>query len=327
MNKVLYFPHIRVPNTNWFTRILLYWDEVGAIVPYEFIAEPERHDPYTKSLVEENLVRQIIPWMYTYNIPRFTDAFVEYVQSLGPELERRREAFHGGLLKKRKSYRIHLEKLHDVAQALTELGLADQTDYSWLDVESNTGKDFMSYLACTLGKVEELGHLPVTDKPDFLDEFLEAGTSKTEGQKKVKSLRMTVLEKLLPSPNRPLRASEIAEFKNKHGEFLASFRRKVEKELITIAGLKDPGLQDDRLSLFLDESREVIEEIKGRMGEQGWDNLVFGKFCAIIAAIPGVSSVFGLANAVHGAFSSKDSSLPESPYLYAAYAQEDLLAA
>jgi hypothetical protein len=28
-DKVLYFPHIRVPDNEWFTPALLYWDEVG----------------------------------------------------------------------------------------------------------------------------------------------------------------------------------------------------------------------------------------------------------------------------------------------------------
>lgn len=31
--KVLYFPYISVPESAWFTRVLLYWDEVGSIVP------------------------------------------------------------------------------------------------------------------------------------------------------------------------------------------------------------------------------------------------------------------------------------------------------
>lgn len=40
-NKILYFPYINVPDTAWFSRMLLYWDEVGAIIPYDFIDNPE----------------------------------------------------------------------------------------------------------------------------------------------------------------------------------------------------------------------------------------------------------------------------------------------
>jgi len=31
--KALYFPYIRTPDDPWFTRVLLYWDAVGTILP------------------------------------------------------------------------------------------------------------------------------------------------------------------------------------------------------------------------------------------------------------------------------------------------------
>lgn len=34
----LYYPYIKVPESDWFTRVLLYWDVVGAIVPYEYVS-------------------------------------------------------------------------------------------------------------------------------------------------------------------------------------------------------------------------------------------------------------------------------------------------
>jgi hypothetical protein len=32
-NTALYFPHIAVPKTPWFTQVLLYWDKAATIVP------------------------------------------------------------------------------------------------------------------------------------------------------------------------------------------------------------------------------------------------------------------------------------------------------
>jgi hypothetical protein len=32
---ILYYPSIRVPMTPWLRQVLLYWDEVSSIVPYE----------------------------------------------------------------------------------------------------------------------------------------------------------------------------------------------------------------------------------------------------------------------------------------------------
>jgi len=36
--NALYFPYIKVPKSAWFTRILLYWDKVGAIIPSDMQA-------------------------------------------------------------------------------------------------------------------------------------------------------------------------------------------------------------------------------------------------------------------------------------------------
>src|SRR5437763_444529 len=95
-NNVLYFPYIAVPNTVWFTRILLYWDQIGSIVPYDYIENPEMHDEYTRSLVEANLVVQVMPGMYLYNAPSVTPSFIEYLETAEPVLDARRQSFLQG---------------------------------------------------------------------------------------------------------------------------------------------------------------------------------------------------------------------------------------
>lgn len=60
-NKILYFPYISVPRDPWLFRTLLYWDEVGSIVPMSFLENPEGLTPFMRELVREQLVTQIIP--------------------------------------------------------------------------------------------------------------------------------------------------------------------------------------------------------------------------------------------------------------------------
>ena len=123
-NKVLYFPYINVPNSIWFTRMLLYWDEVGAIVPYDFIEQPSKLDEHTRSLVQESLVRQIMPGNYLYQIPEFSSSFTNYLNLLGDKkLSKRTRAFRGGSY-----FKIHIEKMDGLkydrpgknAQAVTD---------------------------------------------------------------------------------------------------------------------------------------------------------------------------------------------------------------
>ena len=62
--KVLYLPYISVPESAWFTRVLLYWDEVGSIVPSAYEVDLSRLTPYMQELVHAELVRPIVHARY-----------------------------------------------------------------------------------------------------------------------------------------------------------------------------------------------------------------------------------------------------------------------
>lgn len=318
-SKVLYFPYIRIPASMWLVRILLYWDEVGTITPYEFTQEPERHDRLTRHLIQEGLVRQIIPSLYVHGILRFVPAFMEYLESLGSErLDARRGAFATG-----QGFLIHVEKLDTLSRKLANVRLARDGPDSWIEVERETAREFTVYLAATLGRLPDLAYAPVTDEGEYLEAFMRAGTS-SAALDRLERLRVEVLEELFPGPGRGLSVTELARFKQRHGAELVRFRRRVEQELTDVADISDDTLRERRLQLFLAEAHDEIDEIRSHMAEAGWLGGVLGKFTAVLAAIPGASPILGLVSAVYEALGSpaKD---PRSPFLYAFQAQEDLL--
>ena len=73
-NKVLYFPYIDVPRSAWLIRMLLYWDTVGVIMPYQFVEEPEELTEFTRDLLKAGLLAQVIPGWYIGDIPKFSKA-------------------------------------------------------------------------------------------------------------------------------------------------------------------------------------------------------------------------------------------------------------
>jgi hypothetical protein len=79
--KVLYFPYISVPESAWFTRVLLYWDEVGSIVPSPYEADLARLTPYMSELVRAELVRPIVPERYDRHLHRAVRPFLEFIDS------------------------------------------------------------------------------------------------------------------------------------------------------------------------------------------------------------------------------------------------------
>lgn len=322
-NRVLYFPHINVPTSMWFTRMLLYWDEVGAIIPYDYIEDPNKLDDHTRSLIKALLVKQVIPGSYIRRIPSFKKSFFDYLESLGKDkLKNMRKSF-----KKGKQSRIHIEKMNGLELVFKDMNLArrEEKHSTWWKVENETARWFMTYLAATLGKLEDLQYTPITDDIIHLEHFLYASSSDTSSEELVSSLRLQILEDIFPAPDEPLHASEISEFKGKHGDKLSIFRTKVEKEIIDIATISDSALREKRLELFREESKEAIEEIKNEMNKFGFKRLKLGKLGSIICSTPGVSSLFGLAEAIINAFEKAEFSKVDPAFLYAAYAQKEIL--
>jgi len=129
-NRVLYFPYIRVPRSTWLTQMLLYWDQVSSIVPYDFIEDPEGLGTFMQELLREELVEQVQPGAYIRDIPRFAEAFGTYLNALGPEVEARRSRFRAG-----EASSLHIEKMQEISRLLVEVGLARAAEYPWFDVE------------------------------------------------------------------------------------------------------------------------------------------------------------------------------------------------
>jgi len=316
-NRVLYFPYIRIPKSAWLTQMLLYWDKVSSIVPYEFTQKPESLGPYMQSLLEHELVVQVIPGMYIYEIPNFERAFQAYIDGLGPEVNRRRTQFEGG-----RRLKVHIEKMGALGHALAEQGLANEGAYPWYDVEADTANDFMSYLAATLGQLATVDSAPITDGAAYLRRFAKAGVAEDRVLQQLQSLRTQVLERVLQVPSHHVEPSAIAAFKSRHGELLADFRRRVERELVTAAVIADDALRQRQLDIFFEESAARIEEIQAAMGDARWDTTKAS--LSVLAAIPGVPQVFGLAAALWAALSGSQRPVPSQDFAYAAYARAEL---
>jgi hypothetical protein len=65
-DKILYYPAINLPKSEWTIKSIMYWDEVGVIVPHDFIRTPEEFAPEMRILIQENAVRQHFPSYFDY---------------------------------------------------------------------------------------------------------------------------------------------------------------------------------------------------------------------------------------------------------------------
>lgn len=327
--------------------MLLYWDEVGSIVPSPYEADLARLTPYMSELVRAELVRPIVPERYDRYLVEAAGPFLEFVDTdplitaragggLGSAPAPRSGAPAGTVMK------IHGGKLgHDVESALLQRGLARRgTDRSWIEVEARTGSAYMAFLAAGLGSLEEVEMDPITDGVGNLAPFADT-ESADDPIALSNALAMRVLEGVLPGPAETVPVGELVDFKEAHGPLLADFRGRLESHLLDIAAISDERLRERKLLILTEELQAELEEVEARMHARSWPRLVFGTLCGVLgAAIPvgtalatgaipaAAAGAPGLASAIYSARQAmrRGANLENAPLAYAALAREHLAA-
>lgn len=329
-NNLLYYPYINLPESNWLTRMLLYYDQIGTITPPTYKRYPNKFMPYTLDLIKENLVIQVFPSQYVYGIERFAESFEEYIDSLGDNLISRRRSFrkqdnpfHPNHVK------IHVSKMEPLCDYLVRNRLAQKADNQWYDVENSTALDFMSYLAAMIGQVDEAGFVPITDEAFPLNRLVKSISHDARVENKSREIRTQLLTNLFPAPTQPLKAGDILRFKEKHGDKLSELRNHVENAIIGILNIDDNDLRQRQIALFNTESQENINELITAMNEHGWVKTSFTNLYALLSEIPVIGVPMKVIQKVYNAstdsYSTNIKMVKETPLLYAAVAQKELL--
>ena len=320
-SRALYYPYIRVPESPWFTRVLLYWDKVGAIVPYDYIEDPEKLGSYMVGLVREQLVEQIIPGQYLWQVRNFKNAFLAYVDRL------RVKASPSCTWPA-----IHMEKLQDIGDALVNKGLATRrpNPYSpWYNVEPMTASAFMAYLASVLGQLTTEEFYPITE-PENLTPFI------SDNKRSLTQARRIILDAILPSPSEAMEPARLADFKASHSAELRRFRRELEDKIAELSIIQRGKDRERRSKEVAAKLRSEVDELAQRMaGEKKWPRIGFADLCAVTGGGLGTWKAvidhdikFGLAGAalsiapaVYSAFRGSGLELTNRPLAYAASAK------
>ena len=72
MDGDIYYPYIRLPESAWFSRAVLYWDSVATIVPDQWTADPNKLGSYTLELVQLEVVTQLLSLIRGFGQARYS---------------------------------------------------------------------------------------------------------------------------------------------------------------------------------------------------------------------------------------------------------------
>ena len=287
-DNALYFPYINVPYTAWFSRILLYWDKVGSIVPTEYLNRPVELQPEMRELVEAGAVEQVTTMAYAHEIEELSESFISYVQGRLETL--RQQPAARASLRKSKPVSLHIEKMGSISSELIGLGVAHEERYPWFTVDSWVANDFMFFLASMLGDLKEVNAVPVTNEDGFRSISSEVPNNLSSYSRQLAATRGTMLKALLPAPNHPVDVLDLLRFKARHGDLLLRFRRELEDESANVAELQDPTERARRVRSLNEKFEEQIEEITQAMRHR-WADLALRKMLPILTPLAWPASV------------------------------------
>jgi len=273
-DNVLYYPYISLPNNLWTFRTLLYYDNVGIIVPNDYIYDPDQHSDWMLQLIKLNLVRQIDPLDFT-RPDSFKKGFLDELLSPKRYINSKRRNFENGQYST-----IHVQKFdYGLIDALKELDLArDCQDGSWYEVEPETAYMLMTYLATIISIQDQI--LPITDI------VRDRGRVRFIQRRDVEklNLRERILEDILPLPAE-LSIKKLEKFKGKYQLELTRFRRKIESLIIELNRYKDDINDFEELyKLRIEEIKDEKKFLVDKMKSPGFGKVFYGTICTVSAS-------------------------------------------
>jgi hypothetical protein len=271
----LYFPYMSVPQSAWFTQVLLYWDRVGVIVPD---GRDVIHDPYTEELREFDMLEYLSPQATVLAGDKdLREPFLELLGRMTPTPAHLRTYTN-----------IHIDKMsRGIFVELEQRQLAQRSakGEQWWSIETATAQQYMSYLASAMSGARP-GTLPVTDQEEALA-LLSAGPVDTRTS--IARLRHTTITRALPTPAASIPAREIAEFKEANREQLRRCRTYLDAKLADLALVADPDVREVRGDLVLQEIGDEVELLAEQMARRRWPSVDLGSFSG--TAVPTATAV------------------------------------
>lgn len=274
----LYFPYIRVPQTPWFTQVLLYWDRAATIVPSPLWRDEDEIDPFMRDLRDAGLLSLLSPDEGLYGLKNY-EAFGDgFLQLLDRQIDP---------MEPRQFVRLHVRKMGMmIFHQLKDKGLARRPRErgAWYEVEHRTADLYMAYLASVMS-ASHPGTFPVTDSPGALGTLnLHGVRDERSTAQRLAALRYSVIEQALPAPQGPVSVEELRRFKDDNTEALRRCRTYLDGKLADLAALDDPDLRQVKQVALLQEIEDDVARLQEQMTERRWPKISLVGFGGVVGA-------------------------------------------
>lgn len=215
---ILYYPTVKITNTQWLKQSALYWDLIGTIAPHELEQKVSDFREF-RELEDYGMLRYFHPESYVQNSGQLLDEFISIRNS--PKYQSLYEQQKNSPAK----FGIHVEKMSpEIRKYILDNHIAVPGENTSLAFKRLDGLLYMSLLAKYIA--DEDGHtatIPGTDYRAYRD--LAFLTGEKENRIPVLSLS---LEQILPAPRADVTLAQVLTFKRNRGFELRQFREVID---------------------------------------------------------------------------------------------------
>jgi hypothetical protein len=230
---ILYYPTITIPTGAWLRQALLYWDEIGSIVPHDQGRNLVSYSTDVEWLKNERVFRPFSPQIGRGGGTVVNEFKSELFEAVGSADFRK---VLPTLTKRTFSARVHKDKVSDeVFELLKGKHLAQEKrdDSHWYHFENAVALLYMAKLAKYLAAEDEQPTVIGTDLREY--ERLNFGTGVLKNG--VISLTAGFLN-VLPVPREDVSLGDILDFKRRRHDHLLHFRQMLDDFETKLAACK-----------------------------------------------------------------------------------------
>lgn len=317
--SILYYPKINISDSPWLRSVILYWDEVCSIVPYE---EYPNLSPELLYLSERNQYRAIYPEDYFSNAgsaeiaQNFTRRLHRFESSYSmPPRQNRIDVIHA-----KKIYTpslataIHYKKIppHIIDRLLDADLIRVIDEDGWIQMDQSIIQLYMRTLAEYIAK-HQRGMIIGSDKSYKLNDIF-----RQTGARKDRQMITLLLNNCLPIPSMDVGFEYILDFKEKRKDDLNTLRiriadfekaisecdspRSVENEILKFRNAWQTELRNakqmflgDKISFALGSMRSLIQDVGGAYAVIQMAEAMGAKPSnSIIGAAAGINGLIGI---------------------------------
>jgi hypothetical protein len=245
---LLYYPTITIKSPSWIKQAILYWDDIGSIVPREVAETPHQLLDLT-ILAQYGLYRIFDPGEYVNQDTELADEFIAFLKS-----RKERGAIEDTSQVDR--FEIYSGKMHRMLREyLVENDYAVDIGYDKLSVTKVEGLCYMAFLAKYLA--DEAYRSATTPSTDY-GLYRDLVFSPNSPQRGFPGLNFA-LHNVLPIPLDDVPIEEILEFKRRRELELFQFREVIDQFEVALKQVQEKGEIQHVLQVFSERIKMNVE--------------------------------------------------------------------